>query len=102
MGEPYYTPAGRDMLFHPNDIARIESTMREELKCPSPSDRRVKAKRRTTKSAAPISESEWKLAADLTNDPSLLPSCEKSRSASRHMGNIPRPSLKLIQGSRPS
>jgi hypothetical protein len=99
-GSPYFTPVGRDKIFHQADIARIELALREDLKCPSPSARRATAKRRISKSAGPISASEWKLAAELTNDPSLLPSSEKSRTASKLTGNIPRPNLKLIQGSR--
>ncbi len=71
-GEPYYTPVGRNKIFHETDIARIELALRGEMKCRSNSGRRAPAKRRTTKYEGPTSESAWKLAAELTNDPSLL------------------------------
>lgn len=98
-GEPYYTPVGRDKIFHQADIARIEGALREGAKCRSSSGRRAPAKRRISKSAAPTSESAWKLAAELTNDPSLCNNSERSRSASKATGNTRRPSLRVIQGS---
>lgn len=101
-GEPYFTPVGRDKIFHPVDIQRIELALREKVKCRSSSDRRAPVKRRTMKSAGLISESEWRLAAELTNDPSLANSSERSRSASKSTGNGPRPNLKLVQGSQHS
>jgi len=101
-GEPYFTPVGRDKLFHQTDIARIEFALREGVKCRSVSGRRAPAKRRTLKSEERTSESEWKLAAELLNDPSLASSSSGSKNASRSTGNTPRPSLSLIQGSRHS
>lgn len=98
-GEAYFTPAGRDKLFHPADLVRIEVALREEVKCPSVSGRRVPVKRRTMKSAEPTLDAELRLAAELTNDPSLVTSCERSKSASSSTGNIPRPKLRLIQNS---
>src|SRR5262249_4115182 len=100
--EPYYTPIGRDKNFHQTDIARIERALREGMKCRSRSGRRAKARRRISKSAEPTSESAWKLAAELTNDPSLASNSARSRSASSGTDNTRRPSLSLIQGSRPS
>jgi hypothetical protein len=101
-GEPYYTPVGRDKIFHPNDITRIESALRGELQCRSNSGRRALAKRRIMKSAGRTSESEWKLAAELTNDHSLSNSSEESKSASRNTVNTQHPHLSLMQGSRHS
>jgi hypothetical protein len=101
-GEPYYTPVGRDKIFHQADIARIEFALRGEVKCRSVSGRRVPAKRRTLKSEERTSESEWKLAAELLNDPSLASSSSGSKKSLRSTANTPRPSLSLIQGSRPS
>jgi hypothetical protein len=89
-GEPFFTPVGRDKILHQSDIARIELALRGELKCRSGSVRRAPAGRRTTKSAAPTSESAWKLAAELLNDPSLLSRSERSKSASKNTGNGPR------------
>ena len=31
-GEPYYTPVGRDKIFHSTDIARIELALREGIR----------------------------------------------------------------------
>lgn len=101
-GEPYFTPVGRDKIFHQADIARIEIALRGKIKCRSVSGRRVPVKRRTTKSAEPISDAELRLAAELLNDPSLLNSSSGLRNASRSTGNTLHPSLKLIQGSQPS
>ena len=101
-GEPFYTPVGRDKVFHQTDIARIEGVLREELKCRSNSGRRAKAGRRTTKSGGPTSDATWKLAAELTNDPSLSSNSGQSKSASRSTGNIRRPNLRLVPGSQPS
>lgn len=102
VGEPYFTPVGRDKIFHQTDISRIEIALREGVKCRSSSGRRVPAKRRTMKSEGRTLDSEWRQAAELLNDPSLLNSSERSKSASKSTGNGPRPSLSLIQGSRPS
>lgn len=71
-GEPYFTPVGRDKIFHQADIARIERALREGIQCRSNSGRRAQAKRPISKSAARTLDSEWKLAAELTNDPSLI------------------------------
>jgi hypothetical protein len=101
-GEPYFTPVGRDKIFHQADISRIEFALREGVKCRSNSGRRAPVKRRITKSEDHTSDSEWKLAAELLNDPSLLNSSSASKSASKTTGNTQRPSLSLIQGSRPS
>jgi hypothetical protein len=101
-GEPYYTPVGRDKLFHQNDIDRIELTLREEVKCRLNSGRRGKAKRPTSRSGGRTSEFEWKLAAELTNDPSLSSKNVSSRSVSKSMGSTPHPSLRLVQGSQHS
>ena len=70
---PYYTPVGRKKIFHPSDIARIEFALREELKSRSVSGRRAPVKRRILKSEARTDEAAWKLAAELLNDPTLLP-----------------------------
>ncbi len=102
-GEPYYTPVGRDKLFHPSDIARIEVALREEVKCPLVSGRRVPAKRRILKSGGPTLESGLRQAAELTGDRSLLNSCERSKSASSSTDSTPRPQhLRLIPTSQPS
>jgi hypothetical protein len=101
-GQPYYTPVGRDKIFHQADIARIEIALRGGIQCHSVSGRRAPVKRRILKSEEPISESEWKLAAELLNDPSLLNSSGGSRTASRSTANTQSPKLSLIQGSRPS
>ena len=71
-GEPFFTPVGRDKILRSTDITRIELALREELKRRSSSGRRVRAKRQTTKSADHTSESEWKLVAELLDDPSLI------------------------------
>jgi hypothetical protein len=101
-GEPYFTPAGRDKLFHQADISRIELALREGVKCRSVSGRRAPVKRRTMKSAEHTSDAEWRLAAELLNDPSLATSSGRSKSASSSTGNTRRPKLSLIQGSQPS
>ena len=101
-GEPYYTPAGRDKIFHQTDIARIERALREGIKCRSSSGRRAPVKRRILKSADHTSDAMWRLAAELTNDPSLSSKSNGSKSASSSMGNTPRQKLRLIQGSQPS
>ena len=101
-GEPYYTPVGRDKIFHESDVARIELALRRRMKCRSRSGRRARAKRRIMKSAGRTSESEWKLAAELTNDHSLSNSFEKSKSVSRSTDNTRHPHLSLVQGNRPS
>jgi hypothetical protein len=102
-GEAYYTPVGRDKLFHPSDIVRIELALREEVACRSVSDRRVPAKRRTTKSEDPTLASQLKRAAELTGDRSLLNSCERSKSASSSTASTPhQPRLRLIQTNQPS
>jgi hypothetical protein len=101
-GEPYYTPVGRDRIFHQTDVARIERALREGMQCRSNSGRRAPVKRRTMKSAGRTSESEWKLAAELTSDRSLTNSFEKSKSASKNTDSILPPKLNLIRGGRPS
>lgn len=101
-GEPYFTPVGRDKILHQADIARIEFALREGVKCRSVSGRRAPVKRRIMKSGERTSDSEWKLAAELLNDPSLLNSSNGSKNASKSTDNIPRPKLSLIQGSQPS
>lgn len=101
-GEPYFTPVGRDKIFHQADIARIERALREGIQCRSDSGRRAQVRRRTLKSEAPTSDAAWKLAAELTDDPSLSSNCEKSKSASSSTGNTRRPRLSLVPGSRPS
>jgi hypothetical protein len=101
-GEPYYTPVGRGKIFHQNDIDRVELTLREEVKCHSDSGRRVKAKRRTSKLGAPISDAKWRLAAELTGEPSLSSSSVGSKNASRHTDNTQRPRLHLVRGNQTS
>jgi hypothetical protein len=101
-GEPYYTPVGRDKILHQNDIARIECALREGMKCRSDSGRRGKAKRQILKSEGATSESMWRLAAELTNDPSLATRSERLKSASKSTINTRRPSLHRIPGSRRS
>jgi hypothetical protein len=90
VGEPYFTPVGRDKIFHQADISRIELALREGVKCRSSSGRRAPAKRLTMKSVERTSESEWRLAAELLNDPSLQ-QLNGSKSASKARA-IPRPS----------
>jgi hypothetical protein len=98
-GQLYYTPIGRDKVFHQTDLARIELALREGSQCRSNSGRRGHVKHRTTKSVERTSESEWRQAAELLNDPSLLSSSERSKSASKNTGSIQRPNLRLVQGS---
>jgi hypothetical protein len=76
-GEPYFTPVGREKIFEQADVARIKLTLRETVRRRSRSGRRAPVKRRTLKSEEPISESMWKLAAELTNDPTLLSKSER-------------------------
>jgi hypothetical protein len=101
-GEPFYTPVGRDKIFHQSDIARIERALRGKIPCRSNSGRRAPVKRRILKSEERTSESEWKLAAELTSDPSLANNSARSKTASKNTGNIRRPNLSLIRGSRHS
>jgi hypothetical protein len=101
-GEPYYTPVGRDKILHQNDIARIECALREGIKCRSNSGRRGKVKRQILKSEGATSESMWKLAAELTNDPSLATRSERLKSVSKSTINTQLPSLHRIPGSRHS
>ena len=68
-GEPYYTPVGRDKIFHEADIARIERDLREQVRRPG---RSTPARRRIMKSEERTSESEWRRAAELLGDPTLL------------------------------
>ena len=96
--EPYYTPVGRDKIFHQTDIARIERALREGIQCRSNSGRRAQVKRRTMKYEGPTSDSAWKLAAELTNDPSLSSGSARSRSASSSTANTPRPNLRIVPG----
>lgn len=98
-GAPFYTPVGRDKIFHHSDIARIEMALREGLTCHSSSGRRVQVKRRTTKFAERTCDAKWKLAAELTNDPSLSKSYEKSRNALKPTDNTQPPRLWLIQAN---
>src|SRR5438034_7018922 len=76
-GEPFFTPGGREKILRSTDITRIELSLRAELKCRASSGRRTPAKRRATKSVRHTSDAAWKLAAELTNDPSLLASSKK-------------------------
>jgi hypothetical protein len=94
---PYFRLAGRTKLISEADLARIY----EDLPCPSTSERPAKAKRRTSKSGENISESAWKLAAELTNDPSLSKSSASSPTRSRPANTRP-PRLQLVQTSRHS
>lgn len=89
-GEPFYTPIGRDKIFRLEDIDRIDLALRGELKCRCTSGRRVKAKRRTLKSAGHTEESAWKQAAELLGDPTLANGFERSKSASSGTGNTRR------------
>lgn len=100
-GEPFFTPVGRDKILLQSDITRIELALRGGFKC-SRSGRRAPVKRRTTKSVGRTSVAEWKLAAELLNDPSLSKSFEKSKNASRSTDNTRHPNLRLVQGSQPS
>jgi hypothetical protein len=101
-GEPFYTPIGRAKRFHRSDITRIEVALRGELQCRSGSGRRVKAKRQITKSGGRTSDSELRLAAELTNDPSLLERFGTSKSASNSTGNTQRLRQSLTQGNQHS
>jgi hypothetical protein len=102
LGEPYFTPVGRDKIFHQSDIARIEAALRGGIQCRSNSDRRAPARRRTMKSAEHTSESTWNAVADLLNDPSLKRSSKRSSDALRTTDNTQRPSLRLVPGSQHS
>jgi hypothetical protein len=69
-GEPYYTPVGRDKIFHEADVARIEQVRRPGRSMP--------AGRRTTKSVKGQEDlAALRLAAELLNDPSLLEHWER-------------------------
>jgi hypothetical protein len=101
-GQPFYTPVGRDKIFHQTDIARIELALRGDLQCRSASDRRVKAKPRISRSGEqsgdPKDHSAWKRAAELLGDPTLVNSPDKSQNASRSTAAGPRPRLRVIGG----
>lgn len=101
-GEPYYTPAGRDKLFHQSDIARIELALREQIKCRSVSGRRVPVKRRTLKSEERTDDAAWRLAAELTGDATLSKNLIESGTSSTSTGNTQPRKLRVIQGSLPS
>jgi len=101
-GEPFYTPVGRDKIFHQTDIARIERALRGKIQCRSNSDRRAPVKRRILKSEEHTSVSAWKLAAELTNDPSLSSNSARSRNASSSTGNTRRPNLRLNRDNQRS
>lgn len=102
-GQPFCTPVGRDRIFHRADIARIEATMREKITCRSASGRQGRVKRRIMKSEAHTSESEWKLAQALLNDPSLKPSSKRLSDASKNMDVTQNPRLRLVHPKeRPS
>jgi hypothetical protein len=78
-GTPFYRCAGKTKLFTPGDVARIHAALPGPEGAPcSVSTHRAKASRRTGASAAPISESAWIKAAELTGDRSLLPSSMRS------------------------
>ena len=102
-GNPYYTPVGRDKIFHQTDIARIELTLRGDLLCRSASDRRVKAEPRISKSGErsedPTDHSAWRRAAELLGDPTLVNLPDKSQNASRSMDAGQRPRLRVIEGT---
>jgi hypothetical protein len=102
-GTPYYTPVGRDKIFHQTDIARIELTLRGDLLCRSASDRRVKAEPRISKSGErsedPTDHSAWRRAAELLGDPTLVNLPDKSQNASRSMDAGQRPRLRVIEGT---
>jgi hypothetical protein len=102
-GNPYYTPVGRDKIFHQTDIARIELTLRGDLLCRSASDHRVKAKPRISKSGGrsedPTDHSAWRRAAELLGDPTLVNLPDKSQNASRSMDAGQRPRLRVIEGT---
>jgi len=98
-GEPFFTPAGRDKILLSTDITRIEHALRGQLKCRYTSGRRAPVKRRIMKSGVPTSESEWNVAAELLNEPSLKIRNGRPSAASRSMGNIQRPSLSLVDRS---
>jgi len=103
MGRPYYSTLGRSKMFRPADIERILDATR--VQCLSNSDRRDRVKRRTTASVARISDSGLlKLAAELTNDPSLLKNSVASSASSSSTASIQsrKPELKVHQGGRPS
>jgi hypothetical protein len=101
-GEPYYTPVGRDKIFHQADIARIEGALRGELKCLSNSGRRAPVRRRTTKSGERSEDqrvhSALKRAAELLSDPTLSNSSSKSKIVSVSTDAGPRPKLRVIKG----
>src|SRR3954462_4710934 len=82
--QPYYRLAGRTKLIPPSALARIF----EALLCPSPSGRRVRAKARTGKSAAPTSESLWSEAQELLRSP-LQNASSTSSSTPSNVVNIP-------------
>lgn len=107
-GEPYYTPVGRDKIFHQTDIARIEGALRGEIQCRLSSGRPAQVKRRISRSEVPTGaitdRSAWKLAAELTSDPTLLSFSNGSKNASTNTdaGQSRSPSLRIIQGSQHS
>ena len=69
-GQPaYYLQAGRDRLFSPSDLARIEARIREETPCRSGLSHHAKAKARTGRSVAPTSELQWTEAQALLGRP---------------------------------
>jgi hypothetical protein len=99
-GEPaYYLQAGRDRLFSPQNIARIEARLWELTSCRSSSYRRVKAKARIGRSAGHTSESQWTEAQEATGVRLLPDNCARSSGGSsvvnfpkKHRHQIRQPS----------
>src|SRR5215471_3969821 len=71
-GRPLYLQYGREKLFTEADIARISDLIchltEQDLSCRSNSGRRVPARRRITRSAAPTSESQLSEALRLASE----------------------------------
>src|SRR5262249_3449789 len=85
-GRPLYLQYGREKLFREADIARIFDLIRhlteQDLSCRSNSGRRVPARRRITRSAAPISGSPLSEALRLASEPSPSRSCGNGKAKS--------------------
>src|SRR5665213_3464975 len=77
-GYGFYMQAGRDRLFFPTDLDRIEARIRELTPCPSSSSRRVKAKARTGRYVARTSTSQLTEAQELIGRPLQIGSSNRS------------------------
>jgi hypothetical protein len=90
-GRPFFSKNGRTKVFRETDIARIlDETMRAAAPCPSSSSTPAKARARTTRSAAPTSDSTYTRLAALTGDQSLLNSSRTSKDRSSAGNGVAR------------